>query len=686
MVTHGSMRGALALVLAALGLSASGCGSSMSVKSYMSDRKIGDDPSWKALVPGQRLAIFDPKGNCGVPSGETKKELDEKPDALGRKTWAGRLTEWTVKSSVVKPDERRVVVELEGSSGLPLWVELPGKDPSCVYPFSDALAAAKAKIGKTVAFTPWKPTCTTLEIAGLYPDYTLLAHAQRPMVVEELEIGAASAQSVLSWAPGKGPYAPWLQLSGGQIHVRSDVLDGCFTAYGDPSATPADPLSAQLGIDLGRCQSTTTPSGKKALRCGTTLSVWEGAESPNALSLSRVRRTLGAFHVLDGEPVDAGQAPRATVGINVRGEGGRRERVVFEALSGTLGKVASTSAEDLAVKLVKPSDPAASSQVEIVLRNVVVSDVKRSEGTDSSVYGQGSESRPNDKKIAAIAEYKKVVAEVKAAIPGCKRELAAGTKGPQCQIAAKGANRMDALEKDINKMPDNITTGTSKTWTYKKVVYTRSITAEVETIVRLPTGTERQATKVEVTKSDYDVDADPAHNVPGHRAARDFLDDPDTMLPALGEKSASAAANELRSALAKSAMAESLRKIVAAGVIKPRPGFELVDASAYELAGTRLRAALTEGEASSGSASLPVTSVQLGPDECLVAVAAADDPKASMTLVSAGNAYADPRGQRVAAVEICKSEVPNGVPELSLKGSGGKARWALYRAWASGGH
>ncbi len=66
-------------------------------------------------------------------------------------------------------------------------------------------------------------------------------------------------------------------------------------------------------------------------------------------------------------------------------------------------------------------------------------------------------------------------------------------------------NRMDALEKDINKMPDNITTGTSKTWTYKKVVYTRSITAEVETIVRLPTGTERQATKVEVTKTDFDV-------------------------------------------------------------------------------------------------------------------------------------------------------------------------------------
>ena len=98
-----------------------------------------------------------------------------------------------MKSSVVKPDERRVVVELEGSSGLPLWVELPGKDPSCVYPFGEALAAAKAKLGKTVAFTPWKPTCTTLEIAGLYPDYTLLAHAQRPMVVEELEIGAASA-------------------------------------------------------------------------------------------------------------------------------------------------------------------------------------------------------------------------------------------------------------------------------------------------------------------------------------------------------------------------------------------------------------------------------------------------------------------------------------------------------------
>lgn len=83
MVTHGSMRGALALVLAALGLSASGCGSSMSVKSYMSDSK-GDDPSWKALVPGSG-SRFDPKGNCGVPSGETKKELDEKPDALGER-------------------------------------------------------------------------------------------------------------------------------------------------------------------------------------------------------------------------------------------------------------------------------------------------------------------------------------------------------------------------------------------------------------------------------------------------------------------------------------------------------------------------------------------------------------------------------------------------------------------------
>jgi hypothetical protein len=185
-------------------------------------------------------------------------------------------------------------------------------------------------------------------------------------------------------------------------------------------------------------------------------------------------------------------------------------------------------------------------------------------------------------------------------------------------------------------------------------------------------GTKRNEEKVSFEDADYEIVADPAHGVAGHAVDRELLVRPDSRLPRLAERAGEVAANALRRTMQRGAFESAVKAFKNAGGAS-QPGFERVDAAAFDAVGDRLQAGEAFGE---GTGAIAAPTAVLAPNECLLvaAVAAAEGGKVSIT----AGVYADERGKDTATLEICRNELGDeALPAITL---GGKARWAIYKS------
>ena len=186
--------------------------------------------------------------------------------------------------------------------------------------------------------------------------------------------------------------------------------------------------------------------------------------------------------------------------------------------------------------------------------------------------------------------------------------------------------------------------------------------------------------------SDYEVQGDNAHNVKGHSPDRGPIQNAEALVPFVAEQASKRLAAELRSAISEAAIERAVKAFRASGNAPPQPGFETVDAMAFDTAGRRLkrvefrdRAQLARGAAFT----LPAGAAQLAPGECLLGVAvAADASTLDLAIYTPDRRHADFRGGRAAVIEVCQGQ-PNTasvVERMLLESkSGGEARWGLYR-------
>jgi hypothetical protein len=206
----------------------------------------------------------------------------------------------------------------------------------------------------------------------------------------------------------------------------------------------------------------------------------------------------------------------------------------------------------------------------------------------------------------------------------------------------------------------------------------RSQDAAQPTVIAIP---------LSVNWSDYEVEADPAHNVPGHRPDQGPLQNPEALIPFIADQASGALALRLKAAISNAAVEQAMKAFIAAGNEPPKPGYESVDAVAFETAQARLGRVVLRGKANlaAGGAPfvLPSRAARLAPDECLLAVAVGPAETAvDLNLRTPNGAHGDLRGASLAAVEICQNELAqqNTVEALELRSKiGGDVRWGLYR-------
>ena len=182
---------------------------------------------------------------------------------------------------------------------------------------------------------------------------------------------------------------------------------------------------------------------------------------------------------------------------------------------------------------------------------------------------------------------------------------------------------------------------------------------------------------------------DGAHNVPAHEPARQPIDRPDALVPWLAERASQALAMRLRTVLDQAELAEAKRAL-ASGDRAPKPGFEDVDAKAFDVAGARLVEPVQRGHSTlvaNADTQLPSDGVTLDAASCLLAVAVADgDNPATIAMTSPDGLFADRRGKRFATVEACGDDARalGGKVQLALRSPGAaEVHWGIYRTRAS---
>lgn len=249
----------------------------------------------------------------------------------------------------------------------------------------------------------------------------------------------------------------------------------------------------------------------------------------------------------------------------------------------------------------------------------------------------------------------------------------------------------DQAQQTWQNTPDTITQPVMATWTYRKSVFSRSASATLQVALDEPgeanPRTESQTVRIEW--NDYRVAADPAHNVVAHFPQRQPMNNGDALLPLLANRVGGVLAAKLKVAIAAATMSEAKRAFRKAGNHTSRPGFEAVDALAFQIAGRRLEKAVLRGTAtlgSSGTYTLPLGDIPAG--HCVLAVAALGQNAnpAHLQLDTKDGAYADQRQRRTTWVEICRNglrskDVPGAL--LLKSDQPTSVRWGLYRTSSS---
>lgn len=705
---------ATALVVCACG------GETLSTAKYAGTLGAEDAKNWQQLLPGNKLAIYAPAGSCQVEVAASFGDIDGgKTQPLAGSPLGAKLSVVDIVDSKVKTGGGGyAALQVKLADASTQWLKLPaGSSQGCLQPVPAELDKAQALVGKRVVFTPWVPGCHEVEAAGRSPQAMLVdAEGELAMQAEGLALGPASAQA---FAEGKSGNRVWVVLANGALDVRSDVLASCFSAPGSASAKHPDGPLALLRTPEGRCDKD-EDAGQAHLACKTSLAVWTGVATDKAIDLRVARHTLGEVNFLGGRLVDGARYASTVVAITMGNAQDDRQRRLYAALQGSIQNALSRDASG--VRIAPDNAPEVTYRVRVEAGQVQIGDVQTSESQQTSHYKVRDDIKPNPDKPAAQdrvnnardkltqakqdfqdrkrefdQEKKKVIDECNekasqasgwgavAAGAGCAAADAVIQPSDSDVVAAQ--KELDDAESTLSNMPDTITVPVMADWPYTKKEYSR--VAQGSLVVKMQANGWPQArvetTQLNTTWRDYEVAADAAHGVDGHQPERGPLDSPEALVPFIAKAASDQVAKTVHVAISEAVVERARAALAASGHEATKPGFEIVDAMAYQMAGNRLQKPLLRGNTTltgKASVALPTEALSVGPNECIAAAAvAAPGVPGTVTLESKDGLFADTRGTGFAIIEICGSEISGGkLPDVELGGqANGEVRWTIYR-------
>jgi hypothetical protein len=658
-------------------------------------RTSAHEGDWKAVADGKDVLLYAGANKCErTKIGASMDELKSgRGKPLAAEPWSQSVSSWKITESYAEdvgdygPDVYLHLKESGGSKDVWLYSQT-SSTLGCVHPGTPDVAEAQKLLGKRYAFTPQRASCQTISAGG--------------SAFEGLVGAAPAGKTFEATRVGLGPDGVFVGLDGGALQVTPDTLSSCFAPEGSPEAKAPEELSlALLRVNPGRCERDVF-DGKVHAACRSTLGAWQdkGGE------LHSIRRTFGPLHLLDGQPVAGRRFARAVVAIDTGLAQNQREVSLYQALRSAATRIIEQG--DDSVRIAPTTDPAVTTRVKIVVKNIVIGDLQTSQKKETSKYKVSERQVPNTEKAGYESQLRDAEQQVQskqsecdsmpdsdysasqACVDRCVAEsggMAAATCGFTCKDAGSNADKdncnaavsqaqgvLNDLRSRVNSMPDTLTETVWGDWEYTRTDYARKVTAAIETISLSAMGERRASDDLDFTASDHQITADPAHNVSGHDPRRDFIDSPESIVPSLAEKASAVAIERLKQSIQVGAVDAALLALKKSGAT-PKPGYEGVDAMAYDVVGKRLGKSETYAE---GVGALDLGWLSLGSGECVLVAALSSDAGSGVGLKSADGRFADERKRPFATLELCAGELAGGkVPNLEL--SGKDVKYGVYR-------
>lgn len=708
--------GALTVAAAASGVV--GCAGSVPLSRYRA--VTGND--WPELRPGRKVLVSTASACPGVTTGATVEE------AVGGKGRPIREVTWLTGGAILQIQETRVAAE-KGRLGLggvvngqPLFLGIPTGKATCLYsPEVAGWAEAQALSKKTLVFAPWRTTCAEVQASGQTPNAALFDAEPGG----SLPGGRVELRRPLDSADGTPPI-PWMVFAGDALAVPYSVARDCFAEAGAPDATPPEDLRGSMRLSEDQCIEGSY-KGKVHLECKTSLGTWLVNAKADQMTARLSRVTHGPVHFLEGRLVTKEAFATTIIGLGLERSNDPRERALYAAMSQA---VADTLAkEQSAVRVTTPNDPSMTVEVALGLSALTIGELSRTQHSESTTYPDHEEEKPNPKipeaqaRVSAAAnavdsaesELSSAESDLQrsrklhaAAVSACRSE-AAKAKGKWAGVASAGCEVGGALTQpqgrvaearsslsqargelataraELDSLPRTVREWVMLPWTYQRVHFERPVSVAVNLRVT-PKGapTQDNTTSLRITISDDEVADDPKHKVKGHNPDPALVNRPDELAPRIAAQVSTHVAGRLKAILASETRAATLRALAASGGEPTDPDYQLLDATAFEMVGARIKRAERRGRVKLAGSQVPVpsTGVSLGKEECVLVAAVAEQPATSVvTLQDASGTIFDRRGANYAVVEVCGRDAPSGMmPALLLDGAKGtELRWGIYR-------
>jgi hypothetical protein len=696
----------VAASLSVTGLASTGCSTSATLSSFEGATRT----SWPELHPGSKVLISTAK-SCKAVRGDTLEDVFQK-DAKPYEALSGQLV--TVVDSYINPDVERFGLRVDLGDGKTTFIGVPFEGPSCLYsPDVPGLERANALLGQPLVFAPWREDCQQVFAIGQSPNALLF----------DAEPGGELKPGKLFFLPVQGTIeapVPWLMFAEESLAVPLPVVDRCFVPPSSDQAKPPKDVRASLRLSPSQCAASDY-KGKPHLECQTSLGTWRIDAGPAQVNAVFQRRTMGNVHFLGDRMVDGEAFARVVVALELGQATEPRLRALYDAMTSA---VRSTMTKEGAARVTVPGDPAATVAVSLRLDELSVGELERSETTEQSTYKDHQEDRPNPKKAEKEAEADHAEGEIPGAeselqnaeqelkdsqerqselIRSCKEE--ASKAGKYSGLAGVGCNFADMLTRpqgrvsearqalanarrkasearaEARREPATTREWVMMPWPYKRTAYKRTVSVVLDMSVTpkgAPAQTSRAPLRLDLT--DYEVAADPKHNVEGHAPDPNLVKNPDALAARIAEQVSRKVSGSLRAILTREERAAAARLLAEAGIEVSREEHQAVDAAAFAAVGRRIVKAERRGSAKGPDTPLPTSSVPLEAEECLLVVAVAEEPSTAAVIIrSADGSVVDDRKRSTALVEMCPRKKGSPPPFKVDLPAGGTARWAVYR-------
>lgn len=490
------------------------------------------------------------------------------------------------------------------------------------------------------------------------------------------------------------------------------------------SASPGTNAFALLHLDPRRCTKSEAPQGDH-VTCTVPVGVWQGVDDGDeTLSLRLVRRTLDPMHFLGGRPVDGRGFASTIVALETAPSSDPRVQAVDDRLRSSVERVL---AADDGIRVSKSDQDTPNLRLRLDVSQLNVSDASWTTTSVPHEYQVGTKQEPNPKKERAQAaveaardgvphareacdekkedaknKYEECMNAVHAAAnmangqtertmnstgeAGC--QIWRATMDTTCPEIEEAQRKLDQAREEEADTPATIDVPVMKKTSYPKRTVTRNVTATVQLSGTLD-GAALPSAPQPFTRalSDYEVIAKPEEQVPGHAATASWIQNPDAAVPEISALLAEWVATQAKALVSRARLERAKAELKASGEdVELKPGFEAVQALAFEVAGARLKKMARSGTlvAKKGKA-LPLPSdVNVHYGECLLAIALLPEGSAGgVELSTSDRAVADLRGRAFADVEVCPRERDPGASAagiaLSTSEDGANVRWALFK-------